>query len=187
MCWCTRTQPHRAKRLGEGLGHRGGAKRRAGAHVRRSSDPMRETGRRARGSCDSSRVCPVSGGTHGCTTGTPILLISIRFPLENKEGRDTPKDTPALVVLVAAGLIGTGKERRARAEWEECSDPMIEAGTTSTGKVVVLLECQLCTPHRRYSWSHHRSLHAFDVRWNPIRKYKEARAPRVRDVGALTL
>src|SRR5918992_5694361 len=26
-----------------------------------------------------------TGGTHGRTTGTPILLISIRFPLENKE------------------------------------------------------------------------------------------------------
>ena len=36
----------------------------------------------------------LTGGTHGRTTGTLILLISIRFPLENKEGWDAPKDTP---------------------------------------------------------------------------------------------
>src|SRR5918994_7431412 len=41
------------------------------------------------------RCARPTGGTHGRTTGTPILLISIRFPLENKEGRNTPKDTPA--------------------------------------------------------------------------------------------
>src|SRR5918995_2172292 len=46
--------------------------------------------------CALRRSCArPTGGTHGRTTGTPILLISIRFPLKNKEGRDTPKDTPA--------------------------------------------------------------------------------------------
>src|ERR671913_727721 len=39
--------------------------------------------RKYRGS--SIRCARPTGGTHGRTTGTPILLISIRFPLENKE------------------------------------------------------------------------------------------------------
>src|ERR671921_1766580 len=50
---------------------------------------------RARLECALGRSCArPTGGTHGRTTGTPILLISIRFSLENKEGRDTPKDAP---------------------------------------------------------------------------------------------
>ena len=53
---------------------------------------------------------------------------------------------------------------------------MIEAGAPSTGRFVTV-NCKVCTPHRRYSWSHHRSLNAFDVDWNPIRKHKEAGAP----------
>jgi len=51
------------------------------------------------------------------------------------------------------------------------SDPMREAGAPNTGRFVTV-NCKVCTPHRGYSWSHHRSLHAFDVDWNPIRKYK---------------
>jgi hypothetical protein len=31
------------------------------------------------------------------------------MPVDKKKGRDTPKDTPALVVLIAAWLIGVGK------------------------------------------------------------------------------
>lgn len=58
--------------------------------------------------CALRRCARPTEGTHGRTAGPPILLISIRFPLKNKEGRDTPKDTPALVVLVFAGLIGAG-------------------------------------------------------------------------------
>src|SRR5919112_169321 len=51
---------------------------------------------RARLECALGRSCArPTGGTHGRTTGTPILLISIRSPLKNKEGRNTPKDTPA--------------------------------------------------------------------------------------------
>src|SRR5918998_2076944 len=47
--------------------------------------------------CALRRSCArPTGDTHGRTTGPPILLISIRFPLKTKEGRDTPaKDTPA--------------------------------------------------------------------------------------------
>src|ERR671910_2968468 len=37
--------------------------------------------------CALRRSCArPTGGTHGRTTAPPILLISIRFPLKNKEG-----------------------------------------------------------------------------------------------------
>src|ERR687893_30286 len=49
-----------------------------------------------------------------------------------------PEGYPALVVLVAAGLIGA-KKRRAGANSGGNSDPMREAGATSTG----MLECAL--------------------------------------------
>src|SRR5215204_7100981 len=49
-------------------------------------------------------------------------------------------------------------KRRARAEREEGSDPMVEAGATST-RVTHIKHWAECTPHRGYSWSHH---------WNPI-------------------
>ena len=36
----------------------------------------------------SSRMCASpTGGSYGRITGNPILLLSIRFPLENKEAR----------------------------------------------------------------------------------------------------
>jgi hypothetical protein len=38
-------------------------------------------------------LCPPHRGNHGRTTGTLILLISIRFPLENKEA-GAPRDGP---------------------------------------------------------------------------------------------
>jgi hypothetical protein len=33
------------------------------------------------------------------------------LPVDKKKGRDTPKDTPTLVVLVAACLIGVGRAK----------------------------------------------------------------------------
>ena len=66
--------------------------------------------------------------------------------------------------------------QRAGAKKTESSDPMREAGAANTGRFVTV-NCKVCPPHRGYSWSHHRSLHALDVDWNPIRKHKEAGAP----------
>ena len=62
---------------------------------------------------------------------------------------------------------------------------MREAGVSNAGRFVTVNR-KVCPPHRGYSWSHHRSLHALDVDWNPIRKHKEAGARTVGVMGAPT-
>jgi hypothetical protein len=75
--WCTRPQEvarhTEAERSGEGLGHRGGAERRAGAPYHGSggsSDPMREADVRARRCCRYRLAwcARPTGGSHGLTT-----------------------------------------------------------------------------------------------------------------------
>jgi hypothetical protein len=43
------------------------------------------------------------------STATPQNCVSSLISLLSVVGRDTPKDIPTLVVLVAAGLIGVGQ------------------------------------------------------------------------------
>ena len=110
---CPRTPEatrHRAERLGEGLGHRGGVERRAGGW---SSDPMRKPVRRARArlECAQGRSCArPTGGTHGRTTGTPILLISIRFPLKKQSGAGHPEGYPGQITYSTRCNDDTARE-----------------------------------------------------------------------------
>jgi hypothetical protein len=59
---------------------------------------MREAGESSTGKlgmCTLGRPCArPTGGTHGRTTGTPILLISIRFPLRKQRGAGHPEGCP---------------------------------------------------------------------------------------------
>jgi hypothetical protein len=99
---------------------------------------MREAGESSTGKlgmCTLGRPCArPTGGTHGRTTGTPILLISIRFPLKKWDG--TPRRiTPTLVVLVAARFTVAGESEGPEPSTWGCGSygPMEEAGATSTG------------------------------------------------------
>ena len=53
--------------------------------------------------------------------------------LSAPQDRNTPNDTPTLVVLVAAGLIGTGKAKGRSQAGQEAPTRMIEAGVPTTG------------------------------------------------------
>src|SRR5919112_3245513 len=53
---------------------------------------------RARLECALGRSCArPTGGTHGRTTGTPILLISIRSPLKKQRGAEHPEGYPGQI------------------------------------------------------------------------------------------
>src|ERR671910_250395 len=53
---------------------------------------------RARLECALGRSCArPTGGTYGRTTGTPILLISIRSPLKKQRGAEHPEGYPGQI------------------------------------------------------------------------------------------
>src|ERR687895_38910 len=91
--------------------------RRMTSHLTLLSDPMIEAG--APGRCVVQAHCEghcarCSGGTHACTTGTPIPLISIRFLLEKQRGPG-PLAASALPVHLFTRVRGRGMLRRSDA------------------------------------------------------------------------
>jgi hypothetical protein len=87
MFWCTRTQDAarriETERSGEGLGHRGGAERRAGALLARGLRPMIVAGEPSTGSFrdrDIGSARP-TGGSHGLTTHDPAQRFKDAMPL----------------------------------------------------------------------------------------------------------
>jgi len=75
---------------------------------------MIEAGAPSTGSCDSSRVCPVSGGSHVRTTRALALLMLVRIPLENTKRPEprTPGGVGAPTRLIErSGRNGGGRPR----------------------------------------------------------------------------
>jgi hypothetical protein len=134
--WCTRPQEvarhTEAERSGEGLGHRGGAERRAGALLARGLRPMIVAGEPSTGPFidrDIGSARP-TGDSYGRTTRGPAqrrggrkakAALSNRCGVEQRgklhthyKGRDALKHNSALAILVAARLIGVGLCRNSR-------------------------------------------------------------------------
>src|ERR687897_1902377 len=61
--------------------------------------------------CALRRSCArPTGGTHGRTTGTPILLISIRFSLEKQSGPGHPEGYPGQITYSTRCNDDTARE-----------------------------------------------------------------------------
>ena len=101
LCWCTRTQPTAQGRLGEGLGHQGGAERRAGALLARGLRPMIEAG------------APSTGGYVACSYGVPappgvVMVSPPEVPRNAERGQSEGPRQVRQVPSAAEGIIRAG-------------------------------------------------------------------------------